>query len=259
VIGSSVYYSRVFSRDLRNHLRLVFLDHRGFAPSQSKVDKSEFSLDCIVEDVEKARRTLGLGRIVVIGHSGHAYMALEYAKKYPVNVTHVVMIGISPDLGFTSWLSAERHWRDAASPERKAALAASRKRLPDRDLAMLSPRDRIVQSYIRDGPRAWYDFHFDASPLWSDVGVNVPVFEHLWGTVFRGIDLTRGLERFDRPVWLALGSHDFAVAPPASWDLIRPKFRNLTVRVFDRCGHTPPLEEPKVFDAALLQWLGDHP
>ena len=33
VIGSSVYYPRVFSQGLRKHLRLVFLDHRGFAPS----------------------------------------------------------------------------------------------------------------------------------------------------------------------------------------------------------------------------------
>ena len=30
VIGSALYYPRVFSQQLREHLRLVFLDHRGF-------------------------------------------------------------------------------------------------------------------------------------------------------------------------------------------------------------------------------------
>lgn len=33
VIGCSRYYQRAFSQNLRRHLRLVFMDHRGFAPS----------------------------------------------------------------------------------------------------------------------------------------------------------------------------------------------------------------------------------
>jgi hypothetical protein len=39
VVGSSVYYPRVFSAGLRRRLRLVFLDHRGFALSPGKVDR----------------------------------------------------------------------------------------------------------------------------------------------------------------------------------------------------------------------------
>ena len=33
VIGFPAYYPRVFSKYLRSHLRFVFLDHRGTAPS----------------------------------------------------------------------------------------------------------------------------------------------------------------------------------------------------------------------------------
>ena len=105
VIGSSAYYPRVFSQGLRKHLRLVFLDHRGFAPPPGNVDTSAFALDKLVEDVGNLRE-LGLGRIAVMGHSGHAYIALEYAKKYPANVSHVIMIGIAPDLSAASWLAA---------------------------------------------------------------------------------------------------------------------------------------------------------
>ncbi len=49
VIGSAVYYPRVFSQNLRKHLRLVFLDHRGFAPSPGHVDTTAFALDSLVE------------------------------------------------------------------------------------------------------------------------------------------------------------------------------------------------------------------
>ncbi len=185
-------------------------------------------------------------------------MALEYAKKYPQNVSHVIMIGVAPNLSVASWVAAERHWQESVDPERKAALKANVRRLPDKEIRRLSPRDRFVQGYVRDGPRAWYDFRFDASPLWSGVEVNVRMFDHVWGKVFREIDITRGLSNFDRPVLLALGRYDFVVAPPCSWDPIRPKFRNLTVRVFERSGHTPPYEEPALFDAELLRWMVEH-
>ena len=258
MIGSAIYYPRVFSQGLRKHLRLVFLDHRGFAPAPGTVDASAFALDKLVDDVERARRELGLGRIAVIGHSGHAFMALEYAKKYPANVSHVIMIGIAPDLSAASWLAAARYWQESVSPERKAALRENLRRLPDKELAKLPPRERFVKSYVRDGPRVWFNPRFDASPLWEGVDVNVPMFDHVWGNVFRDIDITRGLSTFDRPVFLALGRYDFLVAPPSSWDRIRPKFRDLTVRVFERSGHTPPFEEPELFDAELLRWLADH-
>jgi proline iminopeptidase len=58
---------------------------------------------------------------------------------------------------------------------------------------------------------------------------------------------------------LALGRYDYLVAPPSSWDAVRPKFRDLTVRVFERTGHTPQYEESALFDAELLGWLKAHP
>ncbi|MFO0890133.1 MAG: alpha/beta hydrolase [Isosphaeraceae bacterium] len=255
VVGSSVYYPRVFSRALRKGLRLVFLDHRGFVPDRREMDLDAFSLDKIIDDMERARQTLGLGRIVVIGHSGHSYMALEYAKKYPQHVSHVVMIGISPRLGPEAITASMRNWEESVDPGRKAAMRANEERLPDSELMKLPPAERLVRDYVRSGPRAWYDYRFDATPLWEGVELNTRMFDHVWGKVFRDIDVTRGLEMLDRPVLLALGRHDYLVGPPSMWDPLRPRFRDLTVRVFERSGHTPPLEEPDLFDAELLGWI----
>jgi len=83
----------------------------------------------------------------------------------------------------------------------------------------------------------------------------MPVFDHLWGETFRDLDIRQGLERFDIPVFLALGRCDYLVAPYATWDAYRGSFRDLTVRVFEKSGHTPQLEESALFGAELLQWL----
>jgi proline iminopeptidase len=254
VIGSARKEPRLFSPQLRAHLRLVFLDHRGFAAAPSQIDPTSFQLETLVDDIERARQALGLERVAVMGHSGHAYMALEYGKKYAAHVSHVVLIGIAPDLSAASRNAAERYWQESVSPERKAVFQANLQRFPDDVLAQLPAAERAWQTRLRNAPKIWFDPHFDETPQWEGVEVN-EVIRRVWDEVFPAIDVTRGLETFHSPVFLALGRYDFLVAPPSSWDPIRPRFRNLTVRVFERSGHTPCYEEPALFDAELLRWM----
>lgn len=63
VIGSSIYYPRIFSPALRRHLRMVFLDHRGFAPPPAHpVDTTGFALDTLLDDIERALGASGAER-----------------------------------------------------------------------------------------------------------------------------------------------------------------------------------------------------
>ncbi|WP_230530643.1 alpha/beta fold hydrolase [Microvirga roseola] len=256
-IGSAVYYPKTFSEDLRRSLQLIFADHRGFAPSSGDATVSEYALDIILADMDLVRRHLGLERMIVIGHSGHGYMALEYAKRYPQHVSHVVVIGAGPSHSALHMQALERHWQDSVCPERKAIL--------ERDLALLpaeieaAPDRRFIAYCLRMRARSWYDPAFDAAPLWEGVHVNMPAFNHLWGEVFRDIDVRQGLDRLDAPVYLALGRYDYLVAPYETWTPYRDSFRDLTVRVFEKSGHTPQLEESDLFDAELLNWLASRP
>ena len=142
-----------------------------------------------------------------------------------------------------------------ASPERKAALEENRQRLPDAELAQLPPGQQFLRRYIREGPRTWYDPHFDASPLWEGVKLND---DYGRARPFRSVDITQGLDTLEQPVFLALGRYDFLVAPSSSWETVRPKFRDLTVKIFDESGHWPHYEEAAAFDTALLQWMEDR-
>ena len=244
VIGSSVYYPRTFSAGLRRSLRIVFADHRGFAGTVGPAGESDYELDRVLEDME---------RVVVIGHSGHGYLALEYAKRHPERVSHVVMIATGPSHSAVHAALTERHWDEAVCPERRARLEADLRLLPD-ELAA-APERRFVTFCIRLGARSWYDPHFDAAPLWEGVRVNMAGIDRLWGEVFRDIDVADGLDRLEAPVLLALGRFDYLVAPHFAWEPLRGRFRDLTVRVFDRSSHTPQLEESRLFDEELLRWL----
>ncbi|MFO7275500.1 MAG: alpha/beta hydrolase [Pseudomonadota bacterium] len=253
VVGSALYYSRTFSQNLRSHLRLAFVDHRGFAPGNTCTDRERYRLELLLEDMELARERLDLGRVIVVGHSGHAFLALEYAKRYPDRVSHVVLLGAAPSYSARAHAAGERSFAEAVCPERKAALAANLSTLDER--IRRAPEKAFITFCLAMGPKSWFDPHFDATPLWEGVEVNMTMFDYVWGRVFRDIDITRGLERLRAPVWIGLGRFDYLVPPAYLWEEVRERFPDLTLRVFDRSAHAPQLEEPEAFDAELLSWL----
>lgn len=253
VIGSALYSKRTFSDQLRNHFKMVFIDHRGFAPNPGKVDSSEFELDILLNDIEQMRKRLNLAKVVIVGHSGHGFLALEYAKKYPQHVSHVVMIGTGPDQSDASNKAADNHFAQLASDERKAQL---HKDLPKMEVEIEQfPEDKLIIMLKRLRAKGWYDFTFDASPLWQDITVNMQMFDYVWGGIFRELDITKGLASFDIPVLLVLGKYDFIVAPPESWDIILPKLKDITMHIFEQSGHTPQFEESERFDRLFIDWL----
>src|ERR687894_2634244 len=130
VVGSAEYYSRVFSQRLRQSLKLVFVDHRGFAQPTGAYTASDYTLDVVLDDIDLVRRHLGLEKVIIVGHSGHGYMVLEYAKRYPQHVSHVVMIATGPSHSAAHNAVTEQYWQDSVCPQRKAKLASDLAGLP---------------------------------------------------------------------------------------------------------------------------------
>ena len=258
VIGTSIYYQRAFSQNLRDQLQLVFMDHRGCAQSPGQVDNAEFELEKLIDDVECLRKELNLGRVAVIGHSGHSFMALEYGKKYPQHTSHVIMIGTSPTLGPDMMEKAEKNWEANATDDRKLAEKENMQKLSDEALSKLAPDQAFIQGYVRNAARVWYDPRYDCTTLWEGIAINMDMIGYVWGELFADIDVTKGLETFDRPVFMALGRHDYIVGPPSTWDPIIPRFKDITVNIFEKSGHTPQFEEPELFDQELMGWMSKH-
>ena len=109
VIGCENYYRRTFSALLQE--RIVFYDHIGFR----KDDDSDCNLELILNEINALQDSLSLNKIVIVGHSIHAYMAVEYGKKFPDRVDKIVLIGSGPytDLNASSIKTFSSNERDA--------------------------------------------------------------------------------------------------------------------------------------------------
>lgn len=253
IIGSSIYYPRTFSQNLRTKLQMIFMDHRGFGEALAPFTNASYQLNSLIDDIEALRQELNLDQVIIIGHSGHAFMALEYAKKYSEQVSQVILIASSPH--GDSYAAADQYFAESVCPHRKSLYEKSMCSLKS-DIEA-DPEKRFITYSLRSGPRIWYNYQYDAASLWEDVKLIPEIFDYLWGEQFKTIDISKNLERLDKPVLLILGRYDYW-NPPHLWEPLRCKFNNLTIRVFEQSGHTPQLEEPEYFDEEVLSWLSSH-
>lgn len=254
VIGSATYHLRTFSQELRKRLRLIFMDTRGFVPSDTTIDIDKYTMDTMLDEVEQVRRALGLEKIAVLGHSMFALVVLEYAKKYPDRVSHVIMIAMSPHFNAETFQAADEYWESHASEERKALLGQNLEALNENELAKLSPGEAFIIRYNASGPQRWYDPTYDGSWLWKGVELNGDLVNHFLGVVLSEYDIEQGLDRVTMPVFLAVGRHDYGI-PYYLWDDFRKGFSNLSFNLFEKSGHHPMLEEQALFDSLLIDWI----
>jgi proline iminopeptidase len=251
VLGSIAYYSRVFSQALREHLQLIFVDLRHFAPSDPTFSPDQISIDTYAADIERVRQVLGLGDVVVMGLSVHATIALEYARRYPACVRGVVVIGSVPqssdyDVAFDQFLQE-------ASAERKDLWAQKKAELTPELRASVSPMEFFVREYVARGPLHWYDMTYDGSWLWEGTELNLPVVERLYEAID---ELTLASGEITTPVLIVHGRYDYG-APYTLWEAHRHKLSRHTFALLEKSSHNPPLEEPDRFDQTVLAWIGD--
>lgn len=253
VIGSSVYYPQLFSEDLYDTFQFIFLDHRGFLKPPRTLQPEDYRLDKVLDDIETARQDLNLTNFILLGHSGHAFMALEYAKKYPYHVQKVALLNSAPTNSEERQRQSFAFFNETASPERKRQF--------EMDIALLEsdiqkdPERRFVHMCIRMGAQSFYDYTFNAAYMWEDVYTNMPIIDHLWGEAFAELNLIQSLANFNKPVFIGLGRYDYLVAPVSLWNSVDETYKHVKKVIFEHSGHNPMFEEPQTFDKELSKWI----
>ncbi|MDM5233888.1 alpha/beta hydrolase [Lysinibacillus pakistanensis] len=255
VIGSSVYYPRLFSENLYKHFQFYFLDHRGFVKSPRELKQEDYTLDKIVEDIEAARQFLKLENFIILGHSGHAFMALAYAKKYPQYIDKVILLNSAPTNSQERQQQSFSYFNETADTERKRQF--------EHDIAFLEndirndPERRFVHMCLRMGAHSFYDYTFDAADMWEGVYTNMQIIDYLWGVAFAERDLIHLLADVEKPVLVGLGRYDYLVAPVSLWDSLDGLDKNVKKVIFEKSGHNPMYEEPETFDRELISWINN--
>src|SRR5262249_11798945 len=244
LIGTEPYLPQM-PGSLDAHFQMVFVDLRG--SGRSTGNATDLTFDVLAEDFEAVRRAVGADRVVVLGHSVLGIPAMEYGRRRPETVSHVIGAGASPTGDMARLLArAKPFFEEDASEERK--------RLLRDNMAALGPGATAAATLLAQTPMRFFDPRFDAAPLYMGATAKPEVMAHVLGTLVRGWAATAGATGQSPPVLLAHGRYDYAV-PYVMWQGVADTLPRTTFRLFERSGHQPFVEEPQLFTSVVLDWM----
>ena len=87
----SAHFDGLAGPFMERDLRMVYYDQRGAGASERPAS-GDYALTTMVEDIEALRHELSVPQLALIGHSFGAVLALEYAAKYPDQVSHLIIV-----------------------------------------------------------------------------------------------------------------------------------------------------------------------
>lgn len=252
-LGGTLFYERTFSAELRRHLKFVFAELRGNRSDLGDVGST--TLDTIVDDLDRLRSELKLDRIAVLGHSGHGFIALRYAAKYPDRISHAILLGSVPAFDEAWFGEVLKYSEMLMSKERKDLHQRSHERLRPA-MSHATPDEAVALNFIANGPIQFFDAHFDCTHLWKGQTFNAEIFQRFWapGGEFWKFDPAVEFPKIKCPVLIASGVFDFG-CPPTVWHGMKDKLSKHEYRVFERSGHHPQMEEQQLLDETVVEWL----
>jgi proline iminopeptidase len=243
-IGAKAH-ERTMPRELQSHLKLVYVDLR--ASCASGGEAAELTFDVLARDLDAVCDCMGAAEVAVFGHSILGALAIEYAKRSPGRVSHVIAV-CTPPRGDMQWLGAK------AMEFFEAEASADQKKVLKDNLSALGADASPAQMLMAQTPMRFFNPQADAAAFFADAEVSPALLGHLAGEMTRQWDVMQQANLLRAPTFLALGRCDY-VSPWVLWNGVAERLPSVARQIFERSGHQPFFEEPEEFADRLLKWM----
>jgi proline iminopeptidase len=233
---------------LSDAFRLIYYDQRGRGKSAGNVRPQDVTLLSDLDDIDRVRRHYGLDTVALLGHSWGAVLALEYVRRHPTRVSHLILMNPAPvsasDLAAVRKIYLERLGEamdrqreivasaayQAGDPETVAAryrihFKPSLKRPEDYETMMA----RMRAGFLSQGKDGILEARAVENELMHDT----------WDVA--GYDLFPKLAKLRVPTLVIAGDHDFMVGAA---ERIAQAVPHAELRTIKDCGHFSFLECP---------------
>lgn len=241
---------------------IVLHDQRGAGQSKPYAEIKENTIQHLVEDIEKLRTHLGLGKVLLFGGSWGSTLALAYAETYPQNVSGMVLRGV-----FTATKAEIDHFYHGATaryfpenyemllehidnPEQRNYPAQLLKKIQSSDpdirqkyalawamyeikMAVLQISDKMVDDFFKE----WNPYDF--ALLENYYMANNCFLEE--GQLMNNADKLK-----DIPMTIVNGRYD-VICPPITAFKLHKKLPNSKLIIVESAGHSANAEPLRTF------------
>jgi proline iminopeptidase len=235
---------------------VVLWDQLGCGRSDRPDDPALWTVERFVAEVAAVREALGLGRVVLLGHSWGATLAASVVLSGAKGIEGLVLG--SPLLDARRWAEDADRLRRELPPDVQATLraheAAGTTSSPEYEQATEAYYRRFV---CRADP--WPEEMTD-----SLAGLGKACYRHMWGPsefhvtgTLRTLDLTPRLGEIRVPTLFTVGRFDEAT--PATVETYRARIPGARLAVLDNSAHMTMLDEPDAYREVVRGFLSGLP
>jgi proline iminopeptidase len=234
---------------LSDKFHLIYYDQRGRGRSADNVKPEDVTLESEMADLDEVREHFHLDKVVLLGHSWGAVLALEYALRYPERVSRLVLMDPAP----ASSADINRFRKERV--EKWPVLMELRKAIADTTAYKEADPEAVV---------AYYRVHFKPALARSDDyekliirmqarfieqgragilksrAIEDRLVNETWASP-NGYDLYPKLKDLNIPALVITGDHDFF---PFAVEHIAQAIPGARLVTLKDCGHFPYLECP---------------
>jgi proline iminopeptidase len=206
------------------------------------------SLDEMADDIDALRRTLGVNRVTLLGHSFGAAIALNYAHRHPENVKRLVVVSAGPEIENPA--EAEKRIVAKLTPAELAKYQSS-----EGGTGGANPCERVRSRYAVLYPHYFHRL----APYEFERGVYTAYFDSLSKRIAlasksKGFDVRSRLSELKVPVLVVAGRHDLVTTLSQANELANALPSSRLV-VMEHSGHFPFFEENYLFTEWVRQFM----
>ncbi|WP_299450166.1 alpha/beta fold hydrolase [uncultured Serinicoccus sp.] len=232
---------------LSDLFRVLVFDARGSGKSS---DTPPYTHEQWVADVDALREWAGAETFVMAGGSYGGFISMEYAVRHPQRLRALVL-------------------RDTSADHEHNDLAIANARASDRVDIDEDRLMRMMEGRIRDDAdfrESWrellplYDYEYDPAQLdarVASVDYHFATHNAAFSENLHHYDLKPRLGEITCPTLVTVGRTDW-ITPVSCSETIADLIPEAQLVVFEKSGHSPPREEPELFQRTVRDFLVQH-
>ena len=238
-------------KPLADQFTLVFYDHRCNGRSEG-AEVTSMTMENLTADADALRQALGFEKWAVLGHSFGGNVALEYALRYPQNLSHLLLVNTG----------AENRW----AQENASKVLAERGFSPE--IVNLARRflngqiepDEMFPSLMKLDKA--YVYHFNPRLMPSTLLSGLQTKLRPEALIYSETHFLKGWTVLDRlgeikvPTLVLAGREDF-IYPPECQEELAAGIPNARLVIIDHASHSPHVEKPAETLKAVRDFLAD--
>ncbi len=242
---------------LKDHFTLIFYDHRCNGRSEG-AEVSSMTFENLTDDADALRQELGFDKWAVLGHSFGGNVALEYALRYPQNLSHLVLMNTGGDQWWVNQnapdLLAKRGY--SVSEVKAARRFYNGQITPDEYLPTVL---NFVRAYSYDSSLI---YHPRILALEYKLGLAPPMkirpetLIYGYSQLLKGWTVMGQLSEIQTPTLVVAGRHDF-LFPPEHQAILADRLPNAELVLIECAGHNPHDERPTEVLDVIEHFLGE--